>query len=367
MPALPPLRVSRGATRASRARPRGRSHSCSCCHFCNIRNICNSCKHQPHQQQRGATRALRARPRFPPTQRLPRKRGRARATRGPKARARRNPAGLARDRGRPIRPALRLGILERTRQADARTPLQNTTRIIIQTALRCDLLAGPAGAWVRGSGARGRVSESSRETCPPAWRRAPRAPRAPSRRRRPSPFPARGAHAAPHAASAARAQGPTGGPLAQRTLRTLAAPQPCPAQPAAPLRRAAPTSSRMQHIADVLQLLQKLLRQRGCARNGRTAPCARRSVSRRRRAARSAGIFYNTNIPPNFLTLGYVDIELECPSETTAVDYITSNPLSNLCIYLVIVYEDPQITTDTILAPPIDMKHYNVNMPIRLY
>jgi hypothetical protein len=78
--------------------------------------------------------------------------------------------------------------------------------------------------------------------------------------------------------------------------------------------------------------------------------------------------FYNINIPPNFLTLGYVDIELECPSQTTtAIDYITSNPLNNLYINLVIVDEDPEITTDTILAPPIDMKHYNVNMPIRLY
>jgi hypothetical protein len=78
--------------------------------------------------------------------------------------------------------------------------------------------------------------------------------------------------------------------------------------------------------------------------------------------------FYNINIPPNFLTLGYIDIELECPGQTTsAIDYITSNPLNNLYINLVIVDEDPEITTDTILAPPIDMKHYNVNMPIKQY
>ena len=78
--------------------------------------------------------------------------------------------------------------------------------------------------------------------------------------------------------------------------------------------------------------------------------------------------FYNINIPPNFLTLGYIDIELECPGQTTtAIDYITSNPLNNLYINLVIVDEDPQITNDTILAPPIDMKHYNVNMPIKQY
>jgi hypothetical protein len=79
-------------------------------------------------------------------------------------------------------------------------------------------------------------------------------------------------------------------------------------------------------------------------------------------------LFYNINIPPNFLTLGYIDIELECPGQTTtAIDYITSNPLNNLYINLVIIDEDPEKTTDTILAPPIDMKHYNVNMPIKQY
>ena len=79
-------------------------------------------------------------------------------------------------------------------------------------------------------------------------------------------------------------------------------------------------------------------------------------------------LFCNINIPPNFLTLGYIDIELECPGQTTtAIDYITSNPLNNLYINLVIIDSDPEITTDTILAPPIDMKHYNVNMPIKMY
>ncbi len=77
--------------------------------------------------------------------------------------------------------------------------------------------------------------------------------------------------------------------------------------------------------------------------------------------------FYHINIPPNFLTLGYVDVELECPSATTAVDHISSNPLNNLYINLVIIDADPEITTDSILAPPIDMKHYNVYMPIKMY
>ena len=49
------------------------------------------------------------------------------------------------------------------------------------------------------------------------------------------------------------------------------------------------------------------------------------------------------------MNAGYIDIELECPSQnTTAVDYITNNPLNDLYINLVIIDEDPEITTDTI-------------------
>ncbi len=80
-------------------------------------------------------------------------------------------------------------------------------------------------------------------------------------------------------------------------------------------------------------------------------------------------IFYNINIPSNFLSNGYIDMELECPSQTTiAIDYIIGSPLSNFYINLVIVDEDLETTNDTILAPPIDMKNYNTgHLPIRLY
>ena len=68
-------------------------------------------------------------------------------------------------------------------------------------------------------------------------------------------------------------------------------------------------------------------------------------------------IFYNINIRSNFLSNGYIDIELECPSLTsTATDFLTSSPLSNFYINLVIVDEDLERTYDTVLAPPIDMK-----------
>jgi len=76
--------------------------------------------------------------------------------------------------------------------------------------------------------------------------------------------------------------------------------------------------------------------------------------------------FYNINIPSNFLSNGYIDAELEIPGQQgIAVDFITNNPLKNLYINLVIVDEDLELTNDTILAPPIDMKNYNINMPIR--
>ena len=75
--------------------------------------------------------------------------------------------------------------------------------------------------------------------------------------------------------------------------------------------------------------------------------------------------FYNINVPPTFLQQSYIDVELECPSQTTtSIDFLTSSPLSTLFINLVIVDEDPELTTDTILAPPIDFKTWHVNMPI---
>jgi len=77
---------------------------------------------------------------------------------------------------------------------------------------------------------------------------------------------------------------------------------------------------------------------------------------------------YNINVPSNFLSNGYIDCELEIPAQTTsAVDFLTNNPLKNMYINLVIVDEDLEITNDTILAPPINMKNYNTNMPIRPY
>ena len=57
------------------------------------------------------------------------------------------------------------------------------------------------------------------------------------------------------------------------------------------------------------------------------------------------------------------------PSQTSsAIDNVTSYPLSNMYLNLVIVDEDLELTTDTRLAPPIDIKHYNTgNVPIKMF
>ena len=77
--------------------------------------------------------------------------------------------------------------------------------------------------------------------------------------------------------------------------------------------------------------------------------------------------FYNVNVPYNLFSNGYLDLELECPTATANIDFITNKPLSTFFLNLIIIDEDPQLTKDLTLAPPIDYRNYNVNMPIRPY
>ena len=77
--------------------------------------------------------------------------------------------------------------------------------------------------------------------------------------------------------------------------------------------------------------------------------------------------FYNINVPTNLFSNGYLDLELEVPSATTNIDFITNKPLNTFFLNLIIVDNDPELTTDLTLAPPIDYKNYNVNMPIKQY
>ena len=78
-------------------------------------------------------------------------------------------------------------------------------------------------------------------------------------------------------------------------------------------------------------------------------------------------MFYSINIPSNFLQNGLIDMELECPSATSSINYVTGLPLKTFYISLIIIDEDLELTKDLTLAPPIDYNNYNVNMPIRNY
>ena len=77
--------------------------------------------------------------------------------------------------------------------------------------------------------------------------------------------------------------------------------------------------------------------------------------------------FYSFNVSSNFLEKGFLELELECITTTQNIDFITSNPLQFFYISLIIIDEDPELTSDLTLAPPIDYNNYNINIPIRNY
>ena len=78
-------------------------------------------------------------------------------------------------------------------------------------------------------------------------------------------------------------------------------------------------------------------------------------------------MFNSFHVSSNFLEKGYIEIELECITATTSINYIASTPLNLFYISLIIIDEDPELTKDLTLAPPIDYNNYNNNMPIRPY
>jgi len=77
--------------------------------------------------------------------------------------------------------------------------------------------------------------------------------------------------------------------------------------------------------------------------------------------------FYSFNVASNFLEKGYLELELECITTTQNIDFITNQPLQFFYISLIIIDQDPELTKDLTLAPPIDYNNYNVNIPIRNY
>jgi hypothetical protein len=77
-------------------------------------------------------------------------------------------------------------------------------------------------------------------------------------------------------------------------------------------------------------------------------------------------MFYSLSIPSNFLSKGFIEMELEVPSQiTTAINFISGLP--NFNVNLIIIDVDPELTLDNTLAPPFDLKNYNNNFPINQY
>ena len=60
------------------------------------------------------------------------------------------------------------------------------------------------------------------------------------------------------------------------------------------------------------------------------------------------------NVPENFLSRGYIDIEIESPVGTTNVDFITSLPLNPPFFNFIIIDEEEEEVHDPNMAPKVD-------------
>jgi hypothetical protein len=78
-------------------------------------------------------------------------------------------------------------------------------------------------------------------------------------------------------------------------------------------------------------------------------------------------LFYSLSIPSNFLSKGFIEIEFEVPAQTTTSISFISLSLLTFFLSLIIIDVDPELTLDNTLAPPFDLKNYNVNFPINQY
>jgi len=77
-------------------------------------------------------------------------------------------------------------------------------------------------------------------------------------------------------------------------------------------------------------------------------------------------MYFSLNIPSNFLSKGFIEMELEVPSQTSLSIAFVNN-LVNFCLTLIIIDVDPELTLDNTLAPPFDSNNYNINFPIKQY
>ena len=77
-------------------------------------------------------------------------------------------------------------------------------------------------------------------------------------------------------------------------------------------------------------------------------------------------LFCNINVPSTFLSQRYIEIELESPVVTTAVDFITSTPLKPFYMTFVIIDQDEEESQDPNIAQTVEYKNYGrLGMPIR--
>ncbi len=60
-------------------------------------------------------------------------------------------------------------------------------------------------------------------------------------------------------------------------------------------------------------------------------------------------------------------MELDVPTQTVTAISFTGTALGNLYIHLNIIDVDLEETKDNTLAPPFDLKTYNINFPIKQY
>ncbi len=76
-------------------------------------------------------------------------------------------------------------------------------------------------------------------------------------------------------------------------------------------------------------------------------------------------LFYNFNVPTNFLLKGYIDVEIEVPIVNTNITF-TGGALNRFMLTFVIVDEDDEEIKDPNIAQTVDYKNYGrLGMPIR--
>jgi hypothetical protein len=77
-------------------------------------------------------------------------------------------------------------------------------------------------------------------------------------------------------------------------------------------------------------------------------------------------LFCNINVPSTFLSQGYIEIELESPVVTAAVDFTTSSSLKPFYMTFVIIDQDEEDSQDPNIAQTVEYKNYGrLGMPIR--